>query len=60
MHVQVRGSEEAAAALGQDDEIEFSVVTNRRTGAHRAEDVALRCKAEHRRELGQARGAWAL
>ena len=50
---QVRGGEEAAAALAPEDEAEFAVVANRRTGGFRAEDVQLLCKAQHRRELGQ-------
>lgn len=50
---QVRGGEEAAASLAPEDEVEFDVVFNRKTGGFRAEDVELLCKAEDRRELGQ-------
>ncbi|BDA49818.1 probable cold shock domain-containing protein E1 [Coccomyxa sp. Obi] len=50
---QVRGGEEAAHSLAPEDEVEFDVVTNRKTGGFRAEDVELLCKAEDRRELGQ-------
>lgn len=53
---QVRAEEGSAeSALGPEDEVEFTVVANRRTGAFRAEDVRLLCKAELRRELGQVR-----
>ena len=38
--VQVRGDEEAAASLGAQDEVEFEVIVNRRSGGHRAEAVA--------------------
>lgn len=51
--MQVRGDEEAAASLGAQDEVEFEVVVNRRSGGHRAEAVELLCKAQDRRELGQ-------
>jgi hypothetical protein len=51
--VQAQGGYEVGASLEVDDEVEFRVVTNRRTGAVRAEDVQLLCKAEQRRELGQ-------
>lgn len=51
---QVRGGEEAATSLAPEDEVEFDVVTNRKTGGFRAEGVELLCKAEDRRELGQA------
>ena len=44
---------EAALSLAPEDEVEFSVVINRKTGGFRAEDVELLCKAEDRRELGQ-------
>lgn len=50
---QVRGGEEAAASLAPEDEVEFDVVFNRKSGGFRAEDVELLCKAEDRRELGQ-------
>jgi len=53
---QVRAEEGGAeSVLGPEDEVEFTVVANRRTGAFRAEGVQLLCKAELRRELGQVR-----
>ena len=51
----MQGGEEAAGALAHDDEVEFGVVVNRRSGSYRAEGLALLCRAEERRELGQAR-----
>lgn len=52
---QVRGGEEAVASLAPEDEVEFDVVFNRKTGGFRAEGVELLCKAEDRRELGQVK-----
>ncbi len=53
MWVQVRGDEEVAASFGAQDEVEFEVIVNRRSGGHRAEAVQLLCRAQDRRELGQ-------
>ncbi len=53
VYLQVNMEEDAAAALGPEDEVEFTVVANRRTGGFRAETVELLCKSEDRRELGQ-------
>ncbi len=44
-----------AGALAADDDVDFTVVLDRRTGAVRAEDVRLLTRAADRRELGQAR-----
>ena len=47
-----------AASLGGEDEVEFEVVVNRRSGGHRAEALELLCKAQDRRELGQVCLFW--
>jgi hypothetical protein len=55
MRRQVGDGGGEAGALCADDDVEFTVVLDRRTGAVRAEDVRLLARAADRRELGQAR-----
>ncbi len=49
------GSNGGAAALAADDDVDFTVVLDRRTGGTRAEGVRLIRRAADRRELGQVR-----
>lgn len=46
-------ADEAGPSYDLDDEVEFNVVTNRKTGNLHAENLQLICKAEQRREFGQ-------
>ena len=45
--------EETGKALDTGDQVEFSVLLNRKLGTSVAESVKLLCKAEDKRELGQ-------
>lgn len=49
------GSNDSAPALAADDDVDFTVVLDRRTGGTRAEGVRLIRRAADRRELGQVR-----
>lgn len=49
------GSTGGVAALAADDDVDFTVVLDRRTGGTRAEGVRLIRRAADRRELGQVR-----
>ena len=51
--LQVEDGEEAGKALDTGDQVEFSVLLNRKLGTSIAEGVKLLCKAEDKRELGQ-------
>ena len=50
---QVQDGEEVGRALDTGDQVELSVVINRKLGTTVAEAVKLLCKAEDKRELGQ-------
>ena len=50
---QVQDGEEVGRALDTGDQVELSVVINRKLGTTVAEAVKLVCKAEDKRELGQ-------
>lgn len=52
--LQVEAGEEIGKALDTGDRVEFSVLLNRKLGTSVAESVRLLCKAEDKRELGQA------
>lgn len=52
---QVQDGEEAGRALATGDQVEFSVLLNRKLGTALAEEVRLLCKAEDKRKLGQVR-----
>ena len=49
---QVQDGEEVGRALDTGDQVELSVVINRKLGTTVAEAVKLVCKAEDKRELG--------
>ena len=51
--LQVADGEEVGKALDTGDQVEFSVLINRKLGTSVAEGVKLLCKAEDKRELGQ-------
>ena len=50
---QVQDGEEVGRALDSGDQVELSVVINRKLGTTVAEALKLLCKAEDKRELGQ-------
>ena len=50
---QVQDGEEVGRALDAGDQVELSVVVNRKLGTTMAEAVKLLCKAEDKRGLGQ-------
>ena len=54
--LQVEDGEEIGKALDTGDQVEFSVLLNHKLGTSVAEGVKLLCKAEDKRELGQASG----
>ena len=51
---QVEDGEEVGKALDTGDRVVFSVLLNRKLGTSVAESLKLLCKAEDKRELGQA------
>ena len=55
---QVQDGEEVGRALDAGDQVELSVVVNRKLGTTVAEAVKLLCKAEDKRELGQVGSHW--
>lgn len=51
--LQLEDSENDAASLEIDDEVEFRVVTDLRSDTTSAQELRLTCKASEKRELGQ-------